>query len=146
MHIASWKTLLKCIKSLKFGQFSSFSSSLAVSCTSCGPVKNSWDKPSSRCVPATGLDELRCDCTAHGTRPAWLCSSPHPSFLPTTHCTRQYCQRWRWPIYSPSFVQYCVSQHQDVFSRVKCCGISPVPVFQLSVLDLVGLLHSSDKT
>lgn len=85
MHIASWKTLLKCIKSLKFGQFSSFSSSLAVSCTSCGPVKNSWDKPSLRCVSATGLDELRCDCTAHGTRHTahGQPGSAHPLTLPS---------------------------------------------------------------
>lgn len=85
MHIASWKTPLKCIKSLKFGQFSSLSSSLAVSCTSCGPVKNSWDKPSSRYVPATGLEERRCDCTRHTahSQPG----SAHPLTLLPAHNT-----------------------------------------------------------
>lgn len=110
MHIASWKTLLKCIKSLKFGQFSSFSSSLAVSCTSCGPVKNSWDKPSLRCVSATGLDELRCDCTAHGTRHtaslALLIPSP---FLPA-HNT----------LHTPVLSALTMTYLQPIFCSVLC--------------------------
>lgn len=142
-HIASWKILLKCIKSLRFGQFSSFSSSLAVSCTSCttqvpgGLVKSSWDKPSSqmekmrpRCVPATRLEELRCDWTAQRPACALLISSPLLPAHSTLHTpvllsalTMNYLRSVFWSVLcitAPGYILECKSV--AVFHLYQSCN------------------------